>query len=174
MKLKTLRFPSLPFSRIQSSRGDIITIALMVIGGIGIIALMSGKPSQSDRIRTLEQRLDTVESQLQTERVANNLSRLSGVAKRSACDTAVRAFAADNKLVPESISRECVIPSAELNKDVTSQTSQEQADEFMAKVLPTMAALAPKAKKAACEMFLQSYQQEHLTTPPAMNAECGL
>lgn len=146
----------------------------MVIGGICIIALAYGKPSQWERIRTLEQRLDTLESQLATEKDANNLSRFTGAAKRAACDTAVRAFAADNKLVPESISRECVIPWGELNKDITAQTTQEQADDFMAKVLPTMSALAPKAKKAACEMFILSYQQEHLTTPPAMNAECGM
>lgn len=172
MKLKKLRFPSSPF---PGSRGDLITMALMAIGVVGIFALMgSTKPSQSERIAELERRLDSVESQLQTEMVVNNLSRLTGAAKRAVCDEAVMAFVADNKLVPESISRECVIPWAELNKDATTQTTQEQADEFMAKILPTMANVAPKVKKSTCEMFIQMYQGENLRTPPAMNAACGL
>lgn len=130
--------------------------------------------SDSERIAVLEQRLDSVEGQLKAETTLKHLSGFTGDVKRAECSKAVSAYGADNKKVPESISHECAIAWAEGNKDATPQTAQEQADEFMAKLLPTLADVAPKAKKSACEMFIQMYQQENLRTPPEMIATCNL
>lgn len=163
----------LPLRPHKLDRGDRVTWALMIIGGVAIatVAMIWPRP---DRFAELELRLNKVESQLQIEITANHLARLSGTVKRDECDKAVTGYAADNKLVPEGIQEVCAIPWSELNKDATTQTTQERADEFLAKLLPTLADVAPKVKKSACEMFIQMYQQENLTTPPAMNAECGL
>ncbi|MGF6282274.1 hypothetical protein ABH908_000242 [Pseudomonas frederiksbergensis] len=179
MKLKSLSFPHRD-AEFWVSVGLVSVVVVIFVSAFTLYnqgILKFDTPAEltgAERLTELERRLDSVESQLATEKLANSLSKITGASKRAECGKAVMSFAADNKPVPESISRECVIPWEELNKDTTPQTTQEQADEFMAKVLPTMAALAPKAKKAACEMFIQSYQQENLKTPPAMNAECGL
>lgn len=144
---------------------------VIIIGGVAILtaALLL---LQTDRIAALELRVSAVETQLQVEATTSRLSRLTGAAKRSECDKAVTNYAADDKQVPVGISKVCAIPSAEADKEATSQTAQERADDFTGKFLLTLGGATPKVKRSACEMIIQLYQQENLRMPQAVNAEC--
>lgn len=162
-----------PRTQHKANRGDRVTWALMAIGGVVIVTVAALWPRQ-DRIAELELRLTEVESHLEIEVTANHLARLTGAVKRAECNKAVTGYAVDNKLIPGSISEVCALPRSEANKDASPETTQEQADDFIAKLLPTLEAEDPKTKKAVCENFTVLFQRENLKTPPAMNAACEL